>query len=602
MTQPMDAHRARCEKVLDGLRELSALAGRVGARTLAGRLSAELADKLEQDRFHLVVVGEFNHGKTSLVNALLGERVLPVGVTPTTAFIHHVRWEPEACARVVRADGSSEELAPSELARFALGRPSQEQAERNEAPEGAAEVKAIDLGYPAELLRERILLVDTPGVNDLCLQRADITFKYIPQSDAVIFVLDAGQPLKESERLFLRDKLIGQSRDKIVFVVAKADIWSDTEREEALAYVRAELGKLLPVPPLFAVSAERALGAERAQSGVPELVAHLTTFLAEQRGRILLDNALGEGLEAARAVERSIDARRRAVQMSADELARRIAHIELDLEHQERTLEQRRGTIREEVAAIRAWARRDLDRFCDDVLEGLPAIVETEPVDELRLYLASFLERTFAEWAEAESSEIARALETLAERMVALLREDAHEAAGRLSKSAGADVPPPDLTIDTFGYDVGVFALFTLGLSMLFTNALLGGVLTIAAPVLALYLRGRVELETRQRAKEQATKAVREAVSKVAPKLDAMVTDFASRLDAWVLSAGRELHRELLDVLAAAQHSLGPTEAASAQASAQCDELAAQLAALRERLAALRAGLWDASALPSPEG
>jgi predicted GTPase len=74
------------------------------------------------------------------------------------------------------------------------------------------------------------VLVDTPGVNDLSLQRADITYEYIPKSDAVLFLVDAGQPVKESERVFLQEKLLAQSRDKIVFVVAKRDIWDASEQ------------------------------------------------------------------------------------------------------------------------------------------------------------------------------------------------------------------------------------------------------------------------------------------------------------------------------------------------------------------------------------
>src|ERR1700744_4255869 len=118
------------------------------------------------------------------------------------------------------------------------------------------DVDYLEVGYPAALLKERILLVDTPGVNDLSLQRADITYSYIPRSDAVLFLLDAGQPLKESERVFLQEKLLGQSRDKIVFVVTKRDIWDEAEQKEALTYVRTELGKLVKRPVLFAVSAE----------------------------------------------------------------------------------------------------------------------------------------------------------------------------------------------------------------------------------------------------------------------------------------------------------------------------------------------------------
>src|SRR4029077_2990385 len=100
------------------------------------------------------------------------------------------------------------------------------------------DVDYLEIGYPSPLLEERILLVDTPGVNDLSLQRADITYSYIPRADAVLFLLDAGQILKESERVFLQEKLLKQSRDKIVFVITKWDILSESERAEALAYAR----------------------------------------------------------------------------------------------------------------------------------------------------------------------------------------------------------------------------------------------------------------------------------------------------------------------------------------------------------------------------
>src|SRR2546421_12067704 len=112
-------------------------------------------------------------------------------------------------------------------------------------------VNRLEVFYPAQLLRERIALVDTPGVNDLSLQRADITYDYIPRSDAVLFLLDAGQILKESERAFLQDKLIGQSRDKIVFVVTKSDIWSEDERVEAMGYVRQHLARFVVAPSVW---------------------------------------------------------------------------------------------------------------------------------------------------------------------------------------------------------------------------------------------------------------------------------------------------------------------------------------------------------------
>jgi ribosome biogenesis GTPase A/uncharacterized coiled-coil protein SlyX len=577
----LETFHSRKSDVTTALRDLGSLAERVGARSLAGRLDSDLIQKLLADRFHLVVVGEFNHGKTTFVNALLGSTVLPTGVTPTTAVIHHLEYADSPRAEVVYTSGERTPLPFGEVRQFVVG------AERS-----PHDVKHLEVGYPAELLRERIVLVDTPGVNDLSLQRADITYSYIPRSDAVLFLLDAGQPLKESERVFLHDKLLGQSRDKIIFVVTKADIWSPEEQIEALAYIRTELGKLVKSPVLHAVSAEKALEGDRPQSGFPELLEHLTRFLAEERGRILLDNALGEGIEATRLLRKGVDARRRAVAMTAEELTRRIDVLEKDLAGQSRTIEERRSAIREEVSAIKAWVRRDLDRFCDDVVRQIPSVIDNASSEEIKVHLGPFLEKTFTEWAQAETREIGSALETLAEKTIALVRDDAHDVAKRVGEALGGDVKSPNVEVDTFGYDVGVFALFTIGLGVMFTNALLGGLLTLAAPVLAMYVKDKVEVETRKKAAELAPAALREAASKVGPKLEEMINEFAKRLDAWVVTAGEELHREVIEVLMSARAEKNEALPGAESAVTECDAQAGELDQVVQRLEGLRASLW----------
>mgnify|MGYP001824463384 CR=1 FL=1 len=192
MSEQLEAFRNRRRTVITTLDELKSHADRIGATTLAGRLQAELCDKLAADRFHLVVVGEFNHGKTSLVNALLADAVLPVGVTPTTAVIHHVRHASEPEAAAVHVDGTTRALPIDELDRFGLRVEQEVPPPRSPAE---SDDQRREISYPSDLLKERILQVDTPGVNDLCLQRADVTFKYIPLSVAVLFVIDAGQTL-----------------------------------------------------------------------------------------------------------------------------------------------------------------------------------------------------------------------------------------------------------------------------------------------------------------------------------------------------------------------------------------------------------------------
>ncbi|MBX3126928.1 MAG: dynamin family protein [Polyangiaceae bacterium] len=585
----LDHFQERKQTVVEVLGSVATLAEGIGATSLARRVRREIVDKLAEGRFHLVVVGEFNHGKTTFVNALLGSSVLPVGVTPTTAVIHNIVWGQEPRARLVFEDGTSEVLPFDDVGAVAAGR------ERD--TEG---VRHLEIEYPAPLLAEEVVLVDTPGVNDLSLTRAEITYGYIPRSDAVLFVLDAGQPVKESERQFLQHQIIGKNREKIFFVVGKSDIWSVPEREQGLAYIKKRLAELVSEPAVFPVSAQAALGGRREESGLDELLLRLTEFLAEERGTVMLSNALSEGLGALGVLSRGVAARKRALALTEEQLARRIELLDRDLAGHAETLSERRLAIREEVGSIKAWARRDLDRFCDDVLAQLPSVLERSSADDLKQHLGPFLSHAFREWAELETQEIARALEALAERMVALTKEDAHDAGRRLSETVGGEISTPAIEVDRFAYDVGIFAVLSVGMGVVFANAMLGGLLLAAAPALALWNRGRTEAEIKKRALELAPVVLRETAAKVAPQIDQLVDETAERLDQWVVTAGEELHREVLEVLTSAQQARrtvaqdgGVERALAESAEKRLEELEASLKA--ETLALTGASLEEAS-------
>ena len=137
---------------------------------------------------------------------------------------------------------------------------------------------------------------------------------------------------------------------------------------------------------------------------------------------------------------------------------------------------------------------------------------------------------------------------------------------------------------------------------MFYTNLLLGALMTGAAPVLAYYLKGRVEAQTKQKAQEQATMALREATSKVGPKLDEMITEFTDRLEAWVVEAGKEVHREMIDILRATkkQHE---NQAPGAKAVTEaCDDLAEELGKVQGRLEKLHDSFWQDTAVGDSPG
>ena len=586
----LEGFRERKVDVTVTVQDLADVANALGAGTLHDRLQTELVKKLEEDRFHLVVVGEFNHGKTTFVNALLGAAVLPTGVTPTTATIHHLRHATEPSAKVVMESGEERPIPFDGVKAFVVG---------GENP--VDQVSHLEVSYPAPLLEERIVLVDTPGVNDLSLQRADITYSYIPQSDAVLFLLDAGQILKESERAFLQDKVIGQSRDKIVFVITKWDLLNDDEQAEALAYAKKQLGKLVRDPVVFPVSAQMALGGDMDGSGMQKLLEHLATFLAEQRGRILLDNALGEALAASETLIKGVDARRRALTMDEQELARRISAIESDLAGQGATIEERRTKIREDVSAVRAWARRDLDRFVDDATRVITSQLDAADPEDVKTFFQPFLEHVVRTWADAETKEVAAALEGIAERTIALVKEDATATAKRLGDQFGA-MPKNKIEIDTLALDMGTYVALSMGIGAIISQAWIFGIMMlVAAPVLGKLAKDRIASEYKRKAKEKTPEILREIASRVGPRIDEMVGEFSTKLDAWVVSASEDLHRELLEVLKSARvaraesKDKGVTEGTAVEAAGE------KLGKTRSRLEELRASLWG-DAVRAQEG
>ena len=194
---------------------------------------AALAQSIGQldEFFLLVVVGEFNSGKSAFINALLGSPALAEGVTPTTAEVHVLRHGDTVETRLVEP--------------------------------GLRLVTA-----PADLLRD-IHIVDTQGTNAILREHERLTTEFVPRSDLVLFVTSADRPFTETERAFLQ--LIREWGKKIVLVVNKIDIFErEAELQEVLDFVRQAARQVLGTQPeTFGVSARLALKAKQARGRTP---------------------------------------------------------------------------------------------------------------------------------------------------------------------------------------------------------------------------------------------------------------------------------------------------------------------------------------------
>lgn len=569
--------------VLGALREVADLAELSGARSLARGLRDDRIPRLEDERFHLVVLGEFNHGKTTFVNALLGNELLPVGVTPTTAVIHHIEHGPEPVARAVTEVGEGKEIPVEQVGEYVVG-----------GRAAREDVRLLEVMYPAPLLEEGVVLVDTPGVNDLNLQRAEITYGYIPRSDAVVFLLDAGQILKESERQFISGKLLTGSRDKLFFVINKIDLLNDEEREEAIAYARSHLGQLVDEPKVFALSAQQAVQGDRAGSGLDAFVEALQAFLQEERGRLLLDNALEQGLRTATILRTGVEVQKRALSMDQADLDARLRALESDLEGAGQQLAERTRKVRESIAAVKATVRRDVESFGKSFALALPQEIEQSKAEDLKKYLPGFIEEKLGEFADREGEEVGRRLERVAEEAIAFMTEDVRQHSEKLREALGPVAAGLDLKVDTFAYDVGVFALGAFGLTLMaLSNVLVGGALALAAPVLAYVFRGRADREVKRRAMEEAPKAVRKAASKLADAFDQQIDDFGDKLVEFLTRATEEMTRSIAEILRAVREARREGASALGTLEVRTGTVMARLRAVEERMKSQRNALWS---------
>jgi small GTP-binding protein len=359
------------EKRRELLREVRSQLGEL--RVVVVRLEASEEDQKTLARsiaqldelFLLVVVGEFNAGKSAVLNALVGERVLEEGVTPTTSRIALVRYG----------------------------------AERTRTPAGGG---YEDVTLPVELLRE-MSVVDTPGTNAVLRGHEALTRDFVPRSDLVLFVTSADRPFTESERAFL--EAIRAWGKKIVVAVNKVDILEKPEDIRTVTeFVRDKMRELLSLQPeIFAVSARNAQKAKAAgltpdpgPSGFAALEAYLTRTLdSPERLRLKLLNPLGVASRVLDATAAALKERRTVISgdtATLTEIEGQLAHdrkealsdLRLRAAEAERPLQdlERRGEDfldrRLRLGGILDLAGRERTRaaFEREVGSGLPALVE----------------------------------------------------------------------------------------------------------------------------------------------------------------------------------------------------------------------------------
>lgn len=254
---------------------------------------AGIQARLAKSRFHLAVLGQFKRGKSTFLNALLGERLLPSAVVPLTSVPTFISWAADRTVRVTYNNGRSEEFTALDAARCREMLSSYVTEEKN--PHNRLGVASVEVGYPSPLLNNGVVLIDTPGIGSTFDHNTEATMKFIPQCDAAFCLVSADPPITQVELEFF--KLIKSRVVRLFFIMNKIDYLSSSERNEAVSFLNRVLREKLGIPgdvPIFSVSSRQGLEARLnsddgllKSSGMADIEAHLVNFLVEQKSHTL---------------------------------------------------------------------------------------------------------------------------------------------------------------------------------------------------------------------------------------------------------------------------------------------------------------------------
>ena len=277
------------------------------------------ADRVRDDTFSVLVMGEFNRGKSTLINALVGRKVLPTFATETTATICEVHYGDTPRARLFPFEGGPIETNVDDLERFVA-------VDEND-PSKPSPYQKVEVYWPVHLCRNGVVLVDSPGLNK-SLSHEERTVSYLRSADAIVFVADSQNAWSRSEVGFVRQ--IPPGIDPF-FVFNKINLVDEEERDRLRRSVTRRLAEIQPtgVRRHYFVDAKRALAAaghdtEVDRSGVGEFVRDLQRFLATDRAAVKIGAPARELAEAVREARKQIPVRRGQLAMPLQEAEERV--------------------------------------------------------------------------------------------------------------------------------------------------------------------------------------------------------------------------------------------------------------------------------------
>lgn len=513
-----------------------------------------LEEDIRQDRYKILVLGEFKRGKSTLVNALLGRSILPMDVLPETATLNEVVYSEKPFVKVFYSNSLVEDgtLTPEFLKRFSAN------AENSQA----YLVDKIQMGYPLPFLANNITLVDTPGVADLDETRCDVTYKILPEANAVIFLLDANTPLTQSERDFLVDRLLPQGVDNILFLLNKYDFIDEEEDAGFLEDVEDRLRSILTDgegQELFSDIHILPISAKMALEGY----LYENNNLIKASGLNQVQNQLTQMLSKGSVEATKIASYRHKYEVLLQHIARKISEDitlqslslqELDcVDKNLQTLLDSKGDVRERVSlyvdsmrtAILGMAQKSIkcfqEKLITNVHEDVDSFKGTELDEFVNKTLARYIKREYETWITAYTPQVQILLKKLQEEIALGLMES-------FENTVNLDTYVNEF--QTQKTEVASFSVDDIGVvdkKSLVAGLGIAGVVGVVLAGTPLVLMGAMAgYSLRDKIKERLLKS----------KLDSAKADILPQLDATIIEGVNKIFDELTAYIDQQCHSI----------------------------------------------
>lgn len=456
------------------MEESSAIIQDLSMKKFSERLR-QLSEKTNNDSFRVQVIGTFKNGKSTFINALLGEDILPRRVLPCTAVVNEIKYGeekravlhfrnplpeqlidtiPAATLEHMRKHGMKD-IPPMEIEYDRIwdyvtipvkGNPEEIAA--------ASPYLSVELFYPSPLLKEGVEIVDSPGFNE-AEERTQCTLDYLEKADAVIYLLDSTKACAEDEMETITDILLPKGFKDIFFVANKFDWVPQQEQDEVRRYVTSTVGHLTTNAVYF-VSALNGLegkienDAEKyASSGMAVFEQRLSEFLTKDKGRIKLTQPARElnNILSREALYRTIPALRQQLASSLDELMAKYNTIQPQLNELEDQKRQMKNNTELQIERCLSEVRRAISQEYHQIANQIPVwILNYQPKSKVGWGTRKKLEKLINEIMEHVNEQVKETYKTWSEQiLVPLIQQRAEE----IYKSSGEELKGMQEAIDS---------------------------------------------------------------------------------------------------------------------------------------------------------